>query len=81
MKKRQVIIITEEQFNKLFESNENIHVLSYNDEFGSVENTSFDAYGLLNEAEYQGRKVKLGKIMQGDIRNLKCTLKMTKEKL
>jgi len=81
MKKRQVIIITEEQFNKLFESNENIHVLSYNDEFGSVENTSFDAYGLLNEAEYQGRKVKLGKIMQGDIKKSKVYVKNDKGKV
>ena len=81
MKKRQVIIITEEQFIKLFESNENIHVLSYNDEFGSVENTSFDAYGLINEAEYQGRKVKLGKIMQGDIKKSKVYVKNDKGKV
>ena len=35
----------------------------------------------LSEAEYQGRKVQLGKIMQGDVKNPKCMLKTTKEKL
>jgi len=81
MKKRQVIRITEEQFKNLFESNENIHVLSYDDEFGSVENTSFESSGLLNEAEYQGRKVKLGKIMQGDIKKFKVYVKNDKGKV
>jgi len=33
----------------------------YEDEFGSVEETDFIADDLLNEAEYQGRKVQLGK--------------------
>ncbi len=33
------------------------------------------------EAEYQGRKVKLGKPMQGDVRNLKCMLRTIKETL
>jgi hypothetical protein len=81
MKKRQVIKITEEQFKRLFESNENIPVLTYDDEFGSVENTSFEAYGLLNEAEYQGRKVQLGKIMQGDIKKFKVYVKNDKGKV
>ena len=81
VKKRQIIKITEEQFKKLFESNENVHVLSYDDEFGSVENTSFEAYGLLNEAEYQGRKVQLGKIMQGDIKKFKVYVKNDKGKV
>ena len=42
----------------------------YEDEFGSVEETEFEE-GTLNEAEYQGRKVQLGKIMQGDIKKFK----------
>lgn len=33
----------------------------YEDEYGSVEETNFIADDLLNEAEYQGRKVQLGK--------------------
>ena len=33
----------------------------YEDEFGSVEETEFIADDILNEAEYQGRKVQLGK--------------------
>ncbi len=43
----------------------------YEDSYGSVEKTDFisDDY-FLNEAEYQGRKVQLGKIMQGDIKKL-----------
>lgn len=81
MKKRQVIKITEEQFKNLLESNENVHVLTYDDEFGSVENTSFESSGLLNEAEYQGRKVKLGKIMQGDIKKFKVYVKNDKGKV
>jgi len=38
----------------------------YEDIYGSVESVN-----LLNEAEYQGRKVQLGKIMQGDIKKFK----------
>ena len=33
----------------------------YEDEFGSVQNTNFIPDDLLNEAEYKGRKVQLGK--------------------
>ena len=35
----------------------------------------------LNEAEYQGRKVKLGKIMQGDIKKFKVYVKNDKGKV
>lgn len=45
------------------------------DEFGSVEETDFVYDDILNEAEYQGRKVQLGKIMQGDIKKFKVYVK------
>ena len=34
--------------------------------------------GKLNEAEYQGRKVKLGKVMQGDVKKFKVYVKNPK---
>lgn len=51
------------------------------DEFGSVEETDFISDDTLNEAEYQGRKVKLGKIMQGDIKKFKVYVKNDKGKV
>jgi hypothetical protein len=48
----------------------------YEDTYGSVENIN-----LLNEAEYQGRKVQLGKIMQGDIKKFKVYVKNDKGKV
>ena len=48
----------------------------YEDFYGSVENVN-----LLNEAEYQGRKVQLGKIMQGDIKKFKVYVKNDKGKV
>jgi hypothetical protein len=48
----------------------------YEDVFGSVEEVNF-----LNEAEYQGRKVQLGKIMQGDIKKFKVYVKNDKGKV
>jgi hypothetical protein len=51
------------------------------DEFGSVEETDFIPDDLLNEAEYQGRKVQLGKIMQGDIKKFKVYVKNDKGKV
>jgi len=59
--KKMNITITEQQFKRLFENNEETPVLIYEDEFGSVENTDFVCDNLLNEAEYQGRKVQLNK--------------------
>jgi hypothetical protein len=81
VKTRKIIEITEDQFSRLFEYNEETPVLIYEDEFGSIENTKFGAYGLLHEAEYQGRKVKLGKIMQGDIKKFKVYVKNDKGKV
>lgn len=52
----------------------------YEDEYGSVEMTNFipsdDRF--LNEAEYKGRKVQLGKIMQGDVKKFKVYVKNDK---
>jgi hypothetical protein len=48
------------------------------DEYGIVESTDFIVDDLLNEAEYQGRKVQLGKIMQGDVKKFKVYVKNDK---
>jgi hypothetical protein len=48
------------------------------DDYGSVEETDFIPDDVLNEAEYQGRKVQLGKIMQGDIKKFKVYVKNDK---
>lgn len=58
--------------------NENI---IYEDYFGSVEKTDFIVDEMLNEAEYQGKKVQLGKIMQGDIKKFKVYVKNDKGKV
>jgi hypothetical protein len=79
-KKPKVIAVTEEQFERLFEYNVEIPILMYEDEFGSVEETEFEG-GVLNEAEYQGRKVQLGKIMQGDVKKFKVYVKNDKGKV
>ena len=68
----QIIQITDEQFNRIFE---------YKDDFGSTEETEFVPSELLAEAEYQGRKVQLGKIMQGDIKKFKVYVKNDKGKV
>jgi hypothetical protein len=81
MKKKLIIQISEDQFKRLFEYNEETPVLIYEDEFGSIESTEFEAYGLLQEAEYQGRKVQLGKIMQGDVKKFKVYVKNDKGKV
>jgi len=59
--KPKVIAVSEEQFKGLFEYNEEIPSLMYEDEYGSVEETNFVVGDLLTEAEYQGRKVTLNK--------------------
>jgi hypothetical protein len=56
------------------------HIL-YEDMYGSVENVNFEELNFLNEAEYQGRKVQLGKIMQGDIKKFKVYVKNDKGKV
>jgi len=54
----------------------------YEDEIGSVQSTYFIAEDdLLNEAEYHGKKVQLGKIMQGDIKKFKVYVKNDKGKV
>ena len=50
----------------------------YEDKYGSVEETDFIITDLLTEAEYQGRKVQLGKIMQGDVKKFKVYVKNDK---
>ena len=80
--KKMIISITEEQFERLFEYNEETPVLIYEDENGSVQSTNYEYNeNLLNEAEYQGRKVQLGKIMQGDIKKFKVYVKNDKGKV
>jgi hypothetical protein len=81
MEKRTIIQISEDQFQRLFEYNEDTPVLIYEDEDGSVQNTNYDPSDLLNEAEYQGRKVQLGKIMQGDVKKFKVYVKNDKGKV
>lgn len=44
----------------------------YEDEYGTVENVN------LNEAEYQGKNVELGKPMQGDVKKFKVYVKNAK---
>lgn len=58
--------------------NENI---IYEDVYGVVEKTNLIADNILEEAEYQGRKVQLGKIMQGDIKKFKVYVKNDKGKV
>ena len=79
--KKMIITVTEEQFERLFEYNEETPVLIYEDEDGSVEKTNYIIDNMLNEAEYQGRKVQLGKIMQGDIKKFKVYVKNDKGKV
>ena len=50
-------------------------------EYGPIENTNYTVGDMLNEAEYQGRKVQLGKIMQGDIKKFKVYVKNEKGKV
>ena len=79
--KKMNITISEEQFKRLFECNEETPVLIYEDEDGSVQMTNYVVNNLLSEAEYQGRKVQLGKIMQGDIKKFKVYVKNDKGKV
>jgi len=50
-------------------------------EYGPIENTNYTVGDMLNEAEYKGRKVQLGKIMQGDIKKFKAYVKNDKGKV
>jgi hypothetical protein len=53
----------------------------YEDLYGSVQATDYIADNLISEAEYQGRKVQLGKIMQGDVKKFKVYVKNDKGKV
>jgi len=67
----------------ILESGEKVwlNVPIYEDIYGSVEHTYFEGGNFLNEAEYQGRKVQLGKIMQGDVKKFKVYVKNDKGKV
>lgn len=66
--KKMKLKITETQYIRIFEE-------------GPVEETEFVPDNILSEAEYQGRKVQLGKIMQGDIKKFKVYVKNDKGKV
>ena len=59
----------------------NVSNFIYEDLYGSVELSNFNINNFLNEGEYQGRKVQLGKIMQGDIKKFKVYVKNDKGKI
>jgi hypothetical protein len=52
----------------------------YKDRYGSVQSIDYNEE-FINEAEYQGRKVQLGKIMQGDVKKSKVYVKNDKGKV
>ena len=59
-----------------FEENETL----YEDAYGSVQSINYETE-FINEAEYQGRKVQLGKVMQGDVKKSKVYVKNDKGKV
>ena len=52
----------------------------YKDEYGSVQSIDYNKE-FINEAEYQGRKVQLGKVMQGDVKKSQVYVKNDKGKV
>ena len=81
---KNIVTITESDIQRIVlsilqETNKSNFI--YEDLFGSVENTDFISNDFINEAEYQGRKVQLGKIMQGDIKKFKVYVKNDKGKV
>lgn len=76
--KRIIEIVSEQINHETYNINESKSNIIYEDEYGSVEETNFEANDLLNEAEYKGRKVQLGKIMQGDVKKFKVYVKNDK---
>jgi hypothetical protein len=52
----------------------------YEDVYGSVQLVDVTTE-FINEAEYQGRKVQLGKVMQGDVKKSKVYVKNDKGKV
>lgn len=67
--------------NMIMEEIYKLNKVIYEDIHGSIEETDFIPDDILNEAEYQGRKVKLGKIMQGDVKKFKVYVKNDKGKV
>jgi hypothetical protein len=63
-----------------FKLGKDLNETLYKDEYGSVQSTDYDEE-FINEAEYQGRKVQLGKIMQGDVKKSKVYVKNDKGKV
>ena len=81
---KNIVVLTESDIQRIVlsvlqETNESNFL--YEDLFGSVEETNFIIGDLITEAEYQGRKVQLGKIMQGDIKKSKVYVKNDKGKV
>ncbi len=60
----------------LYQRNGNV-TMAIGDMAASIE----DMHESINEAEYQGRKVELSKIMQGDVKKFKVYVKNDKEML
>ena len=63
-----------------FKLNMGLNETLYMDEYGSVQSIDYNEE-FINEAEYQGRKVQLGKIMQGDVKKSKVYVKNDKGKV
>ena len=81
---RNIVTLTESDIQRIVlrvlkETNESDFL--YEDLHGSVERTDFVSNDLINEGEYQGRKVQLVKIMQGDIKKFKVYVKNDKGKV
>ena len=81
---KNIVVLTESDIQRIVlrileETNKSNFL--YEDLFGSVEETNFIIGDLITEAEYQGRKVQLGKIMQGDIKKFKVYVKNDKGKV
>jgi hypothetical protein len=76
--KRIIQMVSLEMKKNLTESVEPKSRIIYKDAYGSVEETDFVVSDLLSEAEYKGRKVQLGKIMQGDVKKFKVYVKNDK---
>lgn len=77
-------MITESQIKKLLHKiiKEEFDFYLYEDRYGSVQDAEYLNESIyLNEAEYQGRKVQLGKIMQGDVKKFKVYVKNDKGKV
>ena len=63
-----------------FEDEDEMFETLYEDIYGSVQSVDYEKE-FLNEAEYQGRKVQLGKVMQGDVKKSKVYVKNDKGKV